>query len=122
MWVKTISPNGLVTSLFWKRNYDALMKAAGVKEPGYMYYEAVSWSPHHHSWFFLPRKLSHEAYNEKADELMGTNILLIADEFFTDVHVKVVGPLVPSHGFSSFKFLPNSKDNIIGKIMLHREA
>ena len=40
---------------------------------------------------------------------------IIADEMFKDIHVRHIGPKLASHGFSSFKFLPYSNDNIIGK-------
>lgn len=113
MWVKVISPDGAIHHSFWKHNYEALMKAVGVSYPGYIYYEAVCWSPVHEAWFFLPRRVSYEQYDDKKDEVMGSNILITADELFQDIHVKHIGVKIPSHGFSSFKFLPYSDDNII---------
>eukprot|EP00116_Pleurobrachia_bachei_P000746 sb/3461008/ len=113
MWVKKISPEGAIEHRYWKRRYESLMKAAGVWYPGYIYYEAVCWSDVHEKWFFLPRRLSKEAYNEKDDERMGANVLLMADELFEKIEVVHVVSQTPTHGFSSFKFLPYSNDNII---------
>ena len=61
----------------------------------------------------MQRKASVTAYNEIADENKGTNLLITADETFNDIIVKNVGPAIASHGFSSFKFLPNTNDRII---------
>lgn len=113
MWVKRISPEGVIDHIYWKRNYEALMRAAGVDYPGYLYYEAVCWSHYHEKWFFLPRRLSKEQYDDKKDEVMGSNVMFVVDEMFKSIQVKTVGPLNPTHGFSSFKFLPYSKDEII---------
>ncbi|XP_063687505.1 soluble calcium-activated nucleotidase 1-like isoform X3 [Bolinopsis microptera] len=113
MWVKVISPDGVVEHRFWKKNYEALMRAAGISYPGYIYYEAVCWSAIHEKWFFLPRRVSPDKYDDKKDEQLGSNILLVADELFKDIEIRYIGPKIPTHGFSSFKFLPYSNDNII---------
>jgi len=81
--------------------------------PGYLIHEAVNWSERHKRWFFLPRRASKERYDETKDERMGTNLLITADSAFQDVKVSHVGQLVPSHGFSSFKFLPGTEDEVI---------
>jgi soluble calcium-activated nucleotidase 1 len=47
------------------------------------------------------------------DERKGTNLLITADEHFSQVSVSKVGTLIPSHGFSSFKFIPGSEDRVI---------
>lgn len=78
-----------------------------------MIHESGVWSDIHKSWFFLPRRCSQEQFNETKDEMMGCNVMLIADENFLDIKVTRVGNLVPVRGFSSFKFLPGSKDSII---------
>lgn len=38
-------------------------------------------------WVFLPRRASKQQYNEKTDEEMGTNIILLADESFDKIEV-----------------------------------
>lgn len=83
------------------------------RAPGYLIHEAACWSELLQRWFFLPRRASHERYSETDDERKGTNLLLSAARDFRDVSVRRVGQLVPTHGFSSFKFIPNTDDQII---------
>lgn len=52
-----------------------------------MIHESGAWSDIHKSWFFLPRRCSHDQYNETKDETMSCNILLTADENFVDIKV-----------------------------------
>ncbi|XP_073998188.1 apyrase-like [Rhodnius prolixus] len=113
MWVKKISRFGEVTDIPWRNNYIALRKPFGITFPGYMWHEAGVWSDIHKKWFFLPRRMSSYIYNEKTDEEMGTNKLLIASENFKYIKIVDIGSVIPTRGFSSFKFLPNSKDEII---------
>jgi len=113
MWVKLISPDGSVEHMDWVSHYQAVRAAAGVSWPGYMIHEAVCWSDKLAKWVFLPRRVSKEKYNDVTDERMGTNLLILADETFTDISVSTVGPLLPTHGFSSFKFVPDTKDTVI---------
>lgn len=112
-WIKTISKNGHVKNHNWRENYLALRSAAGIQYPGYLIHESAAWSSVHNSWYFLPRRASSTAYNELEDEHRGTNLLIIANEKFTDVRVKTTGPVIPTHGFSSFKFVPGTNDNVI---------
>jgi soluble calcium-activated nucleotidase 1 len=78
-----------------------------------MIHESAVWSDFHRKWFFLPRRASHDRYEEVADEKRATNLMLIADENFDKIEVKRIGPLNPTHGFSSFKFIPFTTDSII---------
>lgn len=113
LWIKIISPCGEVQSLNWISNYKRLRQALDIEFPGYMIHESGAWSDIHKSWFFLPRRCSHERYNETKDETMSCNVLLTTDENFIDIKVTKVGSLLPLRGFSSFKFLPGSQDSII---------
>ena len=45
----------------------------------------------HQSWFFLPRKASHEAYDDKIDEQKATNMLIKCSEDFTRFDVTHIG-------------------------------
>ena len=54
---------------------------------GYMLHESGIWSEFHKKWFFLPRRMSKQRYDEVQDERMGTNVLLSADDSFTDIKV-----------------------------------
>jgi len=47
------------------------------------------------------------------DEKRGTNLMILADESFRNIETRTVGDIVPTHGFSSFKFLPGTQDEII---------
>ena len=113
LWVKRVSADGRVSHWSWKKNFLALRKKVGIDFPGYMIHETCGWSDNHRKWFFLPRRLSQDKYDEKLDEHMGSNHMLIAEEDFSNVEDVLVGDVSPTHGFSSFKFLPDSGDNII---------
>lgn len=112
-WVKIVTPEGQVDHQDWRQRYLAVRKTANIEFPGYMIHEAVIWSPVHKEWFFLPRRASTKAYNDKDDEKKGTNYLLRANEDFSQITLSAVGPLIPTHGFSSFKFVPGTADSVI---------
>lgn len=71
------------------------------------------WSHSLQRWFFLPRRLSKERYEEVADEHRGANHVLSCSPDFKDIIVSQVGPLNPTRGFSSFEFVPQTNDEII---------
>jgi len=113
MWVKIVSVDGAVKHADWREKYTSVRHAAGISWPGYMIHEAVGWSHILRKWFFLPRRMSGERYNDVTDEKMGTNLMITADETFKDIKVNVAGLKIPTHGFSSFKFVPGTKDTVI---------
>ena len=113
MWVSTIDKEGRVNHIDWTKYYNKMREAAGTPYPGYMIHEAINWSRYHKKWFILPRRVSAEAYNENTDERMGSNKLIMCTEFFESCEVREVTPKTPTRGFSSFSFLPGSKDEII---------
>ena len=78
-----------------------------------MIFEAGVWSKIHREWFFLPRRASTETYEEQADEQRGTNIMFRASEDFSQITMSRIGPFNPTHGFSSFKFIPETNDQVI---------
>jgi len=80
---------------------------------GYMIHESGMWSSIHNRWFFLPRRASQETYTEADDERRATNLLYSANDEFTDITMHNVGQLQLTHGFSSFKFVPGSQDQLI---------
>lgn len=112
-WVKVIGLRGDVQHHSWVSNYNALRAAARIQPPGYLIHESAAWSDSLQSWFFLPRRASHERYSEKEDEQRGSNILLRASHDFSDISMSHVGRQIPTHGFSSFKFVPGTDDQII---------
>jgi len=113
MWVKEVGMDGAVKHVDWRERYILVRQAAGISWPGYMIHEAVGWSQVRREWVFLPRRMSGEKYNDVTDERMGTNVMITADESFKDIRVSTVGEKIPTHGFSSFKFVPGTKDSVI---------
>ena len=107
--------DGHIVALDWGEVYTNLRKAAGVIKPGYMIHEAVRWNELERRWYFLPRRLSKAAYNDQEDEKRGTNIMMSMDESFGDIKVSTVGPLIETHGFSTFQFIP-WRDNEFGGV------
>ncbi|KAK4026327.1 soluble calcium-activated nucleotidase 1 [Daphnia magna] len=112
-YIKKISPTGEVSHIDWHTRYEKLAKTVDISFPGYIIHESVSWSSVHKRWFFLPRRESKDRYDEKLDESRGTNLMLTADEEFSDIKAKRIGDISPTHGFSSFKFVPNTHDKLI---------
>ena len=113
MWVSVIDRNGVITHEDWTARFNKVREAAGCPYPGYMIHEAISWSPARRQWVILPRRVSKEAYDENEDERRGSNTVLLASEDFGKIEVRHITPLTPTRGFSDFKFLPGSKDNVI---------
>lgn len=81
---------------------------------GYMIHEAAMWSNFDQKWTFLPRRAHPDKYNDVDDEKHGTNLMLTTDDQFHQIDLKTVGNLeTPTHGFSSFKFIPGTQDSVI---------
>ncbi|RCN48980.1 Apyrase [Ancylostoma caninum] len=116
MWVKRISKKGMVSSLDWRDIFRNMRKIAGYDTPGYLTHEAVQWSDIQKKWYFLPRKASTTIYEEKDDEMKGTNLLIIASEDLkTEIKVVHIGKELkhPERGFSAFDFVPDTDDRIL---------
>ncbi|KAG6450291.1 hypothetical protein O3G_MSEX006456 [Manduca sexta] len=88
MWVKAINIYGEVQHLPWVNQYKSIRSSIGIHWPGYMIHESGVWSPHNQMWYFLPRRCSHESYNETKDELMGCNYMMMADSNFNYIKAK----------------------------------
>ena len=112
-YVKSVGPSGDVVHHNWRSVYESVKVALGIKSPGYVIHEAVMWSNVKRRWFFLPRRASHEKYDDQADERRAANVLLSCNESFEDFTVTRIGKLIPTHGFSSFKFVPGTNDEVI---------
>ncbi|GAB1602372.1 soluble calcium-activated nucleotidase 1-like [Argonauta hians] len=112
-WIKIINMDGAVKHIDWHENYNTLRKKTNTLLPGYLIHESAVWSNIHQRWFFLPRRLSREAYNEVTDERRATNILISCDENFSRIKIKYIRPLNLTHGYSSFKFVPGTRDTVI---------
>lgn len=112
LFVKSIDQYGGVVHHNWTENYLKIRAKVGVYFPGYMIHEAVMWSSVKKRWFFLPRRMSKQKYDDVVDENRGTNVLISCKADFTDLKVVYVGDLVQTHGFSSFKFVPGTNDDV----------
>ncbi|XP_035036094.1 soluble calcium-activated nucleotidase 1 isoform X1 [Hippoglossus stenolepis] len=121
-WVKVVGFRGDVQHQNWVPRYKSLKSAAGIEPPGYLIHESASWSDTLQRWFFLPRRASMDRYEETADERRATNLALSCSPDFKDIVVARVGPLNPTHGFSSFKFVPNTDDKIIVALKSEEDA
>ncbi|XP_032523983.2 apyrase [Danaus plexippus] len=113
MWVKAINMRGEIQHLSWVNQFKAIRLSIGIKWPGYMIHESGVWSVVNKKWHFLPRRCSHESYNETRDEVMGCNYLITANDDFSQVKAIEITKHHPKHGFSSFKFIPGSNDEAI---------
>ncbi|KAL1005516.1 hypothetical protein UPYG_G00060080 [Umbra pygmaea] len=113
-WVKVVGYRGDVEHVNWVPRYNALRR--------YVIHESAAWSDRHQRWFFLPRRASSERYEETADERRATNLLLSCPSDFSDVTVERAGPLHPTHGFSSFKFVPGTDDQIVLALKSEEDA
>lgn len=113
LWVAAMDVHGDVRREDWTSNFARVRDALDCKWPGYVVHEAIEWSAVRRQWFILPRRVSHEAYNDMLDEQKGSNKMVIASEDFSTIQVIDVGSVTPLRGFSSFKFLPRSDDTII---------
>ena len=138
-WVKVVSAEGTVQHQPWRRVYNDMRRSAGITKEGYIIHESACWSPAHRKWYFLPRRASQERYNDVDDEHRATNLLITADADLSNMdtsHITVSStystsgsfshpspsrspslplpqPLNKLRGFSSFKFLPGSRDSVI---------
>nr|XP_023659441.1 soluble calcium-activated nucleotidase 1 isoform X1 [Paramormyrops kingsleyae] len=121
-WVKVVGFQGDVEHQNWVPQYNALRSAAGIEPPGYLIHESAAWSDTLKRWFFLPRRVSSERYDEAADERRGANLVLSSSPNFRDITSSRVGPLLPTHGFSSFKFVPGTDDQIILALKSEEDA
>ncbi|XP_074552831.1 soluble calcium-activated nucleotidase 1 [Halichoeres trimaculatus] len=121
-WVKVVGYKGDVHHENWVPRYRSLKSAAGIQPPGYLIHESAAWSDSLQRWFFLPRRASKERYEETADERRGTNLVLSCSPDFIDIIVSRVGELNPTHGFSSFKFVPNTDDQIVLALKSEEDA
>ncbi|XP_029513635.1 soluble calcium-activated nucleotidase 1 isoform X2 [Oncorhynchus nerka] len=121
-WVKVVGHRGDVLHQNWVPKYNLLRSAAGIEPPGYLIHESAAWSDSLQRWFFLPRRASKERYDETADERRAANLVLSCSPDFKDVTVNRVGPINPTHGFSSFKFVPNTDDQIMVALKSEEDA
>ncbi|KDO28942.1 hypothetical protein SPRG_05815 [Saprolegnia parasitica CBS 223.65] len=115
MWVAIVGLNGAVRHEDWSHRFAKVRAKLGCAYPGYVIHEAIEWSPVHEKWFLLPRRVSSEPYDDMADEKRGANVMVIASDDFEELSVVYIGDgvIARERGFSSFKFVPGTKDAVI---------
>eukprot|EP01084_Bolivina_argentea_P231619 390551_1 len=122
LWVVTLDTTlGNVQRSDWQKRYEKLLLAVDVPD-GYLIHEAVNWSKYMKKWVLLPRRLSNNTYDPVTDEDMGTNKIIIASDDFEDIKVLEVGTVSPKRGFSTFKFLPGTSDQVIVAVKSEEQA
>lgn len=112
-WVKSIDTEGRVHHHNWTPVYEALREATGTSNPGYLIHEAVRFHPALRRWYFLPRRVSTEAYNDALDEKRGANVVISTNEQFEDIKISHIGPQIATRGFSSFAFVPFREHEVV---------
>lgn len=112
LWVTIMSPSGEFRRINWTNQFGFVRHALGCDSPGYLIHEAINWSPHLRRWVFAPRRISTEAYDDVEDERRGSNKIVLVDEGFTSYQIVEVKMKDDDglHGFSSFAFVPGTKD------------
>lgn len=114
-WIKIIDRGYGVQSRDWSGPYQRMRDALGVPAQGYVTHEAAEWHAQNRRWYFFPRKISHEPFDEPVDEReRGGNTLIVADEDFNDIQTISVGQRNPMRGVSSFKTIPGRPDECVG--------
>lgn len=114
-WVKRLDPDGYkVVSEDWGVYYQRMRDACGVGAQGYLTHEAGEWDPFSERWYFFPRKLSLEPFDEPVDEReRGNNRLIVADAAFDNIEVRIVGDPTPDRGPSSLKLVPGRRNEFL---------
>jgi soluble calcium-activated nucleotidase 1 len=121
-WVARIDAEGRIDRLDWSNHYTALRKVTDTMFPGYLLHEGVRWNAALRRWFFLPRRVSKEPYDESLDEERGSNTVISMNEQFSDIRVSHIGENKPTHGFSTFQFLPFREHEVVAlKTEEHRD-
>ena len=112
-WIKIVGPLGDVTHANWSSNYNKIRTKLGYSFPGYMIFESCCWDDINEKWYWLPRRASNESYDEVLDEKRATNLLIWADEPINAINALRIGNIIPTRGYSSFKFVPNTNNQLI---------
>ena len=115
LWIAIMNQNGQIRREDWSPVYNVVRKALNAQAPGYLIMEAANWSPALRKWVFLPRRISHEEYNDVLDEKRGGRQVVLVDADFKNARVVdlKLASTDPLKGFSSFSFVPNTGDRHI---------
>jgi len=122
-WVKVIDSDYRIQSVNWHHFYQAMREAVGIDaRQGYLTHEAAEWHPYKQRWYFFPRKVSFEPFDEAIDERdRGGNTLIVADESFQEIQVQTIGERVPDRGVSSLKVIPGHTEECVALKSVERD-
>lgn len=121
-WIKIVGQLGDVTHVNWTSTYNKIREKLGYSFPGYMIFESCCWDDLSERWYWLPRRASNQSYDEELDEKRATNLLISADERLNVISSLRVGNVVPTRGYSSFKFVPNTNNQLIIALKSEEES
>jgi len=116
MWCKWLSPTTYsIEHVDTRPMYSALRAAAECEQgAGYMIHEGGRWSDIHGCWFFMPRKLSREPYDEVKDAAKCVNLMLACTEppaaDGSNVAMQECLDFRELRGCSDFLFVPGSSE------------
>jgi soluble calcium-activated nucleotidase 1 len=109
-WVKVVDESGSVQNVNWHPVYQAIRTATNTTLPGFLWHEAVEWEPLTRRWLLMPRFGSTKEKYKPGGEVGNTmNVLIVADEFFTDIRVLHMPHHDPDYGFTSLRKIPGSQ-------------
>lgn len=121
-WVKVINGNGLIRNIDWHPVYQAVRTATNTTLPGYLWHEAVEWEPVSRIWIMLPRFASTTSrYVPGTEQDSTADMLITADEGFSDIRVKRLNHHDPRFGFTSVRRLPGSH-NLFMVLRVHESG
>jgi soluble calcium-activated nucleotidase 1 len=110
-WVKLIDANGGIRNLNWHPVYQTIRSTTNTTLPGYLWHEAVEWEPMQRLWIMLPRFGSTTSnYIPGVEQANTVNLLIVANEAFTDIRVTKMAHHDERFGFTSVRRLPGSQN------------
>jgi len=112
-WIAKIDAEGRIERIDWGQHYTALREATNTLFPGYLLHEGIRWNAALRRWFFLPRRVSTDPYDEALDESRGSDTVISMNEQFADIRISHVGVNEPTHGFSTFQFVPFREHEVV---------
>lgn len=109
-WVKAIDSNGMFRNINWHPVYQTIRSVTNTTLPGFLWHEAVEWDPQAGLWVMLPRFASNSSMYQPGCEHNNTaDLLVVADERFSEISVRRLAHHDPRYGFTSVKRLPGSR-------------
>jgi soluble calcium-activated nucleotidase 1 len=114
LWIKTLSPSGIVKHIDWGVPYEAMRRAMGIGDDGYLIHECGLWSSKLSRWYFIPRHVSNTPYRPGDEHQHGSTAIIVADANFKKIVVNVLqNQASPMSGVTDCKFVPNGRDREI---------